>query len=591
MMCALRQNPRSSTAKKQQKPRRIEGEMVNTKGENIGKNKISRRAFLAAGAMAAPVAARALAEPDNASGALGAPAIVKGVRKRNVLFISTDDMCNRLGCYDVPVVKSPNLDRLAHSGVRFDQHYCQFPLCGPSRTSLMTGFAPDTTKVWDLNTDFRDTVPQAVTIPQLFLKNGYFTARTGKIYHYNNPSEIGTPGFDDAASWQCTSNPAGFDRTHDEGLVAFFSPPERMYKQFGLGNRQAGAQKTGTMPTPQRSASGFPWLHGGMGPSGIRIAQDGRTPVLPFSENGDLGIALAGHPSEGDDKVITDYMAAESAIAMVEEHKDQPWFIGAGFFRPHVPFIVPSKYYDMYRSEEMQIPPFDLSELTIAPHVAYTSQDPNYGMTPQQHRECLRGYYAAISFVDAQVGRLLDALERLDLAKDTTIVFWSDHGFMVGEHGQWEKTMLFEPSVRVPFIISGAGVTAARKGCKRTSEHLNIYPTLVEICDLKGAPTNLHGRSLVPLLQNPDAPWDHPAISQVTRRSGSGLTMGYSLRTERYRYTMWAGGAEGEELYDYDTDPRELKNLANDLAASGLKGKLRARLEEISRTRGMAAPA
>src|SRR6516225_4233808 len=229
MMCPLRQNPRSSTAKKQQKPRRIEGEMVNTKGENIGKNKISRRAFLAAGAMAAPVAARALAEPDNASGALGAPAIVKGVRKRNVLFISTDDMCNRLGCYDVPVVKSPNLDRLAHSGVRFDQHYCQFPLCGPSRTSLMTGFAPDTTKVWDLNTDFRDTVPQAVTIPQLFLKNGYFTARTGKIYHYNNPSEIGTPGFDDRASWQQVSYPAGYDRTHDEDLVTFYASQERMY--------------------------------------------------------------------------------------------------------------------------------------------------------------------------------------------------------------------------------------------------------------------------------------------------------------------------------------------------------------------------
>jgi uncharacterized sulfatase len=567
---------------------RIEGAMVDAMSEENGNYKISRRAFLAASALAAPVAAGALTAPDNAAGAPGAPAIVKGARRRNVLFISTDDMCNRLGCYDVPVVKSPNLDRLAQSGVRFDHHYCQFPLCGPSRSSLMTGLAPDTTQVRDLNTDFRDTVPQAVTIPQLFQKNGYFTARTGKIYHYNNPSEIGTPGFDDAASWQCASDPAGYDRTHDEGLVTFFSPPERMYKQFGVGNRQGGAQRTGAMPTAQPSAPRIPWLHGGMGPSGIRIAQDGRTPILPLSKNGDLGIALAGHPSEGDDKVITDYMVAESAIAMMEAQKNEPWFIGAGFFRPHVPFIVPSKYYDMYSSEEMQIPPFDPSELTIAPHIAYTSQDPNYGMTPLQHRECLRGYYAAISFVDAQVGRLLDALERLDLAKDTTIVFWADHGFMVGEHGQWEKTMLFEPSARVPFIMAGAGVPAASKGCKRTTEHLNIYPTLVELCELKGAPTNLQGRSLVPLLQNPDLPWDHPAVTQVSRGFfDPNPPMGYSLRTERFRYTMWGGGAQGEELYDYDQDPRELKNLANDSNFLGLKAKLRARLEEISLARGM----
>src|SRR6516225_792644 len=166
--------------------------MVNhMSGEKVN-NKMSRRAFLAASALAAPVAASALASPKDAgTGVLQAPAVLKGARKRNVLFISTDDMCNRLGCYGVPV-KSPNLDRLAQSGVRFDRHYCQFPLCGPSRTSLMTGFAPDTTRCLDLNTDFRNTIPSAVTLSQLFQKNGYFAARSGKIYHYNNPSEIGT---------------------------------------------------------------------------------------------------------------------------------------------------------------------------------------------------------------------------------------------------------------------------------------------------------------------------------------------------------------------------------------------------------------
>jgi iduronate 2-sulfatase len=567
---------------------------VNKMSTSEVSNKMSRRTFISASVLAVPAAASALAAPAGASAiaapatasALAVPALLKGERKRNVLFISTDDMCNRLGCYDVPVVKSPNLDRLAQSGVRFDHHYCQFPLCGPSRTSLMTGLAPDTTKVWDLNTDFRDTIPQTVTMPQLFQKNGYFTARAGKIYHYNNPSEIGTPGFDDAPSWQKTANPVGYDRTHDEALVTHYVPQKRMIEALFMGHGRSGAQGS-PMPVPQHSGSKVPWLHGGMGPSGIRIAQDGSTPILPLSHNGDLGIDLAGHPSDGGDQNMTDYMVAESVIAMMEEHKNEPWFLGAGFYRPHVPFIVPSKYYDMYSVDEMQIPPFDPAELMTGPRIAYNSMDPNFGMTPQQHRECLRGYYAAISFVDAQVGRLLDALQRLDLAKDTTIVFWADHGFMVGEHGQWEKTMLFEPSARVPFIIAGAGVAAPGRGCKRTSEHLNIYPTLAEMCKLQGTPTNLQGRSLVPLLQNPDAPWDHPAVSQVSRGYGPNPTMGYSVRTERYRYTMWKGGVEGEELYDYQEDPRELKNLADDAIASDLKAKLRASLEKIARPRGM----
>ncbi|MGH2507882.1 MAG: sulfatase-like hydrolase/transferase, partial [Ktedonobacteraceae bacterium] len=332
---------------------------------------MSRRTFLVASALTthAPVAA---------ASALAAPAVLKGKRKRNVLFIATDDMCNRLGCYDVPV-KSPNLDRLAQSGVRFDHHYCQYPLCGPSRVSLMTGLGPDTTKVWDLHTDFRDTIPQAVTISQLFQKNDYFVGRAGKIYHYNNPSEIGTPGFDDPASWQRTANPAGYDRVHDEALVTFYASSKMLYEGYIAADRADGAQirPSGMRVSPSRDASRVRWLHGGPGPSGIRIAQDGCTPILPLSKNGDLGIALADHPSDGDDKIITDYMVAEAAIALLEEHKHEPWFLGAGFYRPHVPFIVPSKYFDMYRVDGIQIPPFDPSELTSAPRLAYNTRDPN----------------------------------------------------------------------------------------------------------------------------------------------------------------------------------------------------------------------
>ncbi len=559
---------------------------------------ISRRAFLAA-TVAAPTAATALsASAAQRPAGSAAPAIVSRSRTRNVLFISTDDMCNRLGCYGVPV-KSPNLDRLARSGIRFDRHYCQFPLCGPSRTSLMTGLAPDTTKVWDLRTNFRQTIPQAVTLSQLFHRNGYFTARAGKIYHYNNPSEIGTPGFDDPASWQQVSYPAGVDRTHDEGLVQFFARTGGEGRGAGRGRGVAraagqeggGGRGRGRAAGPaQRDLSEATWRYGGLGPSGtIRIAQDGVTPTLPFSQNGDLGVALAGHPSEGTDQVITDYLVAEAAIAMMAEHRNEPWFIGAGFFRPHVPFIVPSTYYDLYRVDEIEVPPFDPSELTVAPSIAYSSTNANEGMTPQQHRECLRGYYAAISFVDAQVGRLVDALDRLGLAEDTTIVFWSDHGWMVGEHGQWQKMKRFEPSARVPFIMAGAGVPATGGVCGRTSEHLDIYPTLVDLCGLEGAPPTLHGHSLVPLLSRPEAAWDHPAVSQVTRTTPSGPAMGYSLRTERYRYTMWAAGAEGEELYDYETDPRELRNLASDAGSQTVKSQLRARLETMARSRGMTA--
>lgn len=593
----------------------------NKMSTHEGKGSMSRRTFLVASAMAAPAAASTLSASATAStGAQAAPAVLKGKRKRNVLFIAADDMCNRLGCYGVPVIQSPNFDRLARSGMVFTHHYCQYPVCGQSRDSLMTGFGPDTTRVWDLNTDFRDAIPQAVTIPQLFQKNGYFAARAGKIFHYNNPSEIGTPGFDDPASWNQVSYPAGYDRTHDEGLVKIYASSMQWAKGMMGADAVGGAHWA-----PQRKSSEVPFLHGGKGPGGIRLAQDGCTPLLPFSQNGDLGVALAAHPSVGadkivsdhaahtsgseekllsgyqkeerndeplssgsDEKIITDYMVAEAAIALMEEHRNEPLFLASGFFRPHVPYIVPSKYFDMYPVDQMQIPPFDPSELTIAPRIAYTTMDPNYGMTPQQHRECLRGYYAAISFVDAQVGRLLDALERLDLAKDTTIVFWADHGYMVGEHGQWEKTALFEPSTRTPFMVAGAGVPVAGKVCGRTTEHLDIYPTLAEMCDLKGVPENLHGRSLVPLLQNPDLPWDRPAVTQVTRGYfGANPRMGYSLRTERYRYTMWDGGTDGEELYDYQKDPRELKNLAHNTNVSSLKANLRARLERIARSRGM----
>ncbi len=462
--------------------------------------------------------------------AADAPAINDAAnRKRNVLFISSDDLAVCLGCYGHPVVKTPNIDRLAKMGVRFDRAYCQYSLCCPSRSSLMTGLAPDTTKVWDNQTHFREVSPHVVTLPQLFQKNGYFVARAGKIYHYRNPHDIGAPGLDDPQSWQATVNPAGIDHLRDE--------------------------KFATVYTPGRQ----------------------------------LGAAIAYYSSEAGDDQHTDYLVASAAIGMMDQHRNEPWFVAAGFYKPHVPWIVPGKYFDLYPLDQIQAPEFKESEMHTAPEWAYFTEPANWGMTVQQRREAIRGYYASISFLDAQVGRLLDAVDRLGFAQNTVIVMWADHGFHLGEHGQWMKQTLFEQASHVPLLICDPGVRSQGRACGRTVENLDIYPTLAEICGLQGTPSNLQGRSLTPLLKDASAASDRAAVTQVLRsENGIREVMGYSLRTEQYRYTFWTEGSEGEELYDHDADPGEERNMAADPKADGVKQSLRSTLESICWSRGMA---
>jgi iduronate 2-sulfatase len=446
-------------------------------------------------------------------------------RKRNVLFIATDDLNNCLGCYGHPIVKTPNIDKIAKNGVRFDRAYCQFPLCSPSRTSLMTGLAPDTTKVYELQTHFRQVIPDVMTIGQAFRKNGYFSGRVGKIYHYGNPGQIGTDGLDDKPTWNQVVNPAGIDKLEEEPKLTNYTP------------------------------------------------------------NRGIGSAVCFYASSATDEQHTDGKVAAEVIKMMEAHKDEPFFIGAGFYRPHVPWIAPKKYFDMYPLEKIDVRPFDESEMNTAPEHAYFTKPANWGMSVEQRRNAIQAYYASISFVDAQIGKLLDALERLKLAENTTVVFWSDHGYQLGEHGQWMKQTVFEWSARAPFIVAGAGVSARGKNSMRTVEFLDMYPTLVEMCGLSGAPSDLHGKSVVPLLRNPNASWTKPAVSQVRRGNKEKMIHGHSLRNERYRYTMWGGGELGEELYDYETDPRELKNLATDSKSAALKARLKAELEGIVKAR------
>jgi uncharacterized sulfatase len=440
-------------------------------------------------------------------------------RKPNVLFIAVDDMNNDLGCYGHPQVKSPNIDRLAARGVRFDRAYCQFPLCSPSRSSLMTGLRPDTTRVFDLQYRFRAGLPDVVTLSQCFGRNGYYHARVGKIYHYGNPGDIGTSGLDDPASWQEVVNPAGRDKTTLEKDLMNF--------------------------TPKRG----------------------------------LGAAMA-HLSDkpGRDEEHTDGKVATEAIRLMEAHKGEPFFLAVGFYKPHCPWIAPAKYFDQYALPGITLPEIaaDFQQSVPMPALASTRPWPYFGVTPEQARECKLAYYATISFVDAQIGRVLDALERLGLRENTIIVFWSDHGYHLGEHGLWMKQSCFEESARVPLIIATPSMKSAGKACARTVELLDLYPTLADLAGVE-PPKNLEGASLRPLLENPDAEWKRAAFTQVQRAGFAG----HSVRTERWRYTEWDFGAKGAELYDHAADPRELHNLAADSQHAGTVTEMKALLKAV----------
>ncbi len=453
-----------------------------------------------------------------------APLFAQGPKKRNVLFIATDDLAPTLGCYRHPIVKTPNLDRLAARGVLFDRAYTQFALSSPSRSSLLTGLGPDTTQVHDLQKHFRSVLPDVMTLPQCFQKNGYFAARVGKIYHYGNPGQIGTDGLDDAPSWNQRINPRGIDKDEEPKLTNY---------------------------TPGRG----------------------------------LGSAICFYDSPARDEEHTDGMVATEIIKLMERHRNDPFFLAAGFYKPHCPYIAPKKYFDMYPAESLPTYSMVDGEMNVAPEWAYFTKPAHWGMTKQQQQKALQAYYATVSFMDANVGRLLGALDRLGLADNTSIVFWSDHGYGLGEHGQWMKQTVFEASTRIPLLFAGAGVRSRGKRSSRTVEMLDFYPTLADLCGLDHVPSNLHGASLKPLLDNPQAKWDRPAVSQV-RRGGAKTVHGYSLRTERYRYTEWADGAEGYELYDYEADPRELKNLAADARQEKLRRQLQGRLRTIARARG-----
>jgi uncharacterized sulfatase len=423
-------------------------------------------------------------------GVSGAEALQKkqiSVNTKNVLFITIEDLKDVLGCYNSPVVKTPNIDKLAKKGVLFKRAYCQFPVCNPSRSSFLTGLRPDTIGILDNVKSLFHENPNIVTLPAVFKNSGYYTARLGKIFH-------GTGEHDDPNAWVET-----FDLDDDE-----------------IAKKGTGRNLTNGKVEWCR------WL-----------------------------------AAEGQDSNHSDGKIALKAIELLSRKSDRNFFIAIGFHKPHDPFIAPKKYFDMYPLEEI-IPPSVPSDATKEPEIIFGSEWKKAfdAFSEKEKKEFLRAYYACISFTDAQVGKVLDAMDRRNLWKDTLVILIADHGYNLGEHNWWNKNVLYDHSCRVPLMMYAPGETAEGKRCQSFVESLDIFPTITDICGLK-SPGNLEGASFRPLLKDPSQDWKIGAYTQVQR----GAVKGYSVRTKRWRYTEWDYGKAGAELYDHNNDPDEYHNL------------------------------
>ena len=453
--------------------------------------------------------------------------------RMNVLFIASDDMRPELGCYGAKQIHSPNLDRLAAGGTTFLRAYCQQAVCSPSRSSLMTGLRPDTIRIWDLATHFRDNAPDVVTVSQHFKNHGYHTERLGKIYHTGHGNR------DDKFSWSRMANYPRASRYGPEGNAHL--------KRLLAKAKDEGIDLRDNRLRPR----GLPW------------------------EAPDVA-----------DNELTDGKITENAVKLMGELKDQPFFLAVGFVNPHLPFVAPKKYWDLYDPGAIELadnpyapkgsPAFAMTSWgELRKYYGIPARGP---LTDDQARSMIHGYYAAISYVDAQVGRLLDELERLGLAEKTIVVFWGDHGWKLGEHGGWCKHTNFELDARVPLIFRAPKQKAAGQTSNALVEFVDIYPTL---CDLAGLPVPqaLEGLSAAPLLDQPELPWKLAAFSQYPRSAAGKKLMGYSMRTDRYRFTRWENRNDPQEviaieLYDHAKDPAENVNIANDPANEQLVKRL-----------------
>lgn len=461
--------------------------------------------------------------------------------KKNILLIAVDDLKPNIGAYGDPIARTPNIDRLAARGLRFDRAYTNQALCSPSRNALMIGVRPSSLGIYDLATNFRKAAPNAVTLPQHFIQNGYRAENLGKIYH------VGQGNQDDAASW--------------------------------------------SVPRAQLPAQTYAI-------EANRPSQSGRPNQDPLRNRG-----AATESADVSDDTYIDGKIADEAVRCLEAAKQRegtPFFLATGFIRPHLPFVAPKKYWDLYdRSKlklpELRKPPEGAPAAAHRPNgelAAYKDTKDANSLSDEKQLELLHGYYAAASYTDAQIGKLLDALDRLGLAENTIVILWGDHGWHLGDHGYWGKFTNYEQATRIPFIISAPGVTKAGSHTAALAQSVDLYPTLVELAGLPAPQTSpsLEGKSLVPVLKDPAATV-HEHVLQVVPHQGQ---IGRSLRTTTHRLVEWkkpgAGDGAQFELYDYVKDPLETKNLAGD--QKELVESLRAKLASYPEAKPqIAAPA
>lgn len=459
-----------------------------------------------------------------AGSAMLATANLLAADKPNVLFIAIDDLRTELGCYGEKSIRTPNIDRLAESGVLFERAYCQVAVCNPSRVSIMTGLRPDTTKVWDLATEFRQTVPDAVTLPQHFMSHGYTALSFGKIFH--NP-------WPDNQSWSEPHQWPG--RT-----TLWSSEAKQRHAEFRKNMKSEGRSE-----------------------SKIKRIRAQATEIVDTPESQHIDGAIA----------------AQALVAMKQlSEQDKPFFLAAGFVRPHLPFVVPRKYWDLYDADAIPVAPnpyLPKNSPVFAMNTMYELRDyfdfdgspsPDSGsLSVDQQRRLKHGYYASVSFIDHLVGKLLTELDALGLAQNTVVVLWSDHGWKLGEHNSWCKQTNHEIDAQVPLIIRSPGVSTNGETSNALVELVDVFPTLCELTGLP-VPDQLEGRSMAPLLSATDQPWKQAAFSQFQRRHDGIPLMGYSMRTDRYRYTQWRDRRNQEvvatELYDHGLDPQENTNVA-----------------------------
>ena len=455
--------------------------MQEAKQRKILSRQFTRRDFLSTGLKAGAA---------TLSTALLPKLQVNAEAQYNVLFISVDDLRPLLGCYGHSEMHTPNIDRLAKQGTLFNRAYCQFPVCNPSRVSVLTGLRPDTTGIYDNPTDFRKVLPGVVTLPQHFKDHGYHTRSVGKIAH-------GDAAWKDELSWS-----------------------EPIWRE--------------------------PW----------RYVNKTTSP--------------SWQALDVDDDEFEDVRIANAAVEVLTEIRDKQFFLAVGFNKPHLPFYAPSRYFDLYTTQDFKLPvdsrlPRNAPGIASNPKGMKAYQDiSNYPpFSEGKTLELTRAYAATVSYIDALVGRVLDQLDVLNLTENTIIIFWGDHGFHLGEHGLWRKNTLFEDSVRSPLIVSMPKQIHTDTTTDALVELIDIYPTLCDACQLP-IPTEVEGISMVPVIEEPERQWKTAAFSQLVRVLNNTSVDGYSMRTEQYRYTEWgSNGERGRELYDYYADPNETVNIVD----------------------------